>query len=68
MPSILTEVGFISNPDEERWLKSEDYQEALAESLLDGVRAYLSQLNRTQASRLSTRPGIRVAAKGRSSR
>ncbi len=68
MPSILTEVGFISNPEEERWLRSEQYQQKLAESLLDGVRAYLGQLNREQATRLGSKPGARVAAKGRSKR
>ena len=68
MPSILTEVGFISNPEEERWLKSEEYQEKLAESLLEGVRSYLGQLNRAQATKLGVRPGVRVAAKGRSKR
>lgn len=65
MPSILTEVGFISNPEEERWLKSEAYQEKLAESLLEGVKAYLGQLNRNQATKLGNRTGQRVAAKGR---
>ncbi|MBP9947222.1 MAG: N-acetylmuramoyl-L-alanine amidase [Vicinamibacteria bacterium] len=65
MPSILTEVGFISNPEEERWLKSEAYQDKLAESLLEGVKAYLGQLNRNQATKLGDRPGKRVAAKGR---
>jgi N-acetylmuramoyl-L-alanine amidase len=64
MPSILTEVGFISNPEEERWLKSSDYQEKLAESLLEGVRAYLGQLNRNQATKLGARPGLRVTARG----
>ncbi len=68
MPSILTEVGFISNPEEERWLRSEQYQEKLAEALLDGVRVYLGQLNREQATRLGAKPGARVAAKGRSKR
>ena len=68
MPSILTEVGFISNPEEERWLRSEQYQQKLAEALLDGVRAYLGQLNREQATRLGGKPGARVAAKGRSKR
>jgi N-acetylmuramoyl-L-alanine amidase len=65
MPSILTEVGFISNPEEERWLKSDEYQQKLAESLLEGVRTYLGQLNRTQTTKLGVRPGVRVAAKGR---
>jgi N-acetylmuramoyl-L-alanine amidase len=64
MPSILTEVGFISNPEEEKWLKSEEYQTKLAESLLEGVRAYLGQLNRSQATKLEGRSGARVSAKG----
>lgn len=65
MPSILTEVGFISNPEEERWLKSEAFQDKLAESLLEGVKAYLGQLNRNQVTSLGNRPGQRVPAKGR---
>jgi N-acetylmuramoyl-L-alanine amidase len=65
MPSILTEVGFISNPEEERWLKSEEYQQKLAASLLEGVRTYLGQLNRTQATKLGVKPGVRVSARGR---
>ena len=43
-------------------------QQKLAEALLDGVRAYLGQLNRDQATRLGAKPGARVAAKGRSKR
>lgn len=65
MPSILTEVGFISNPEEEKWLRSDEYQQKLAESLLEGVRTYLGQLNRTQATGLGGRQGARVAARGR---
>lgn len=68
MPSILTEVGFVSNPIEERWLKSDKYQDKLAQSLLGGVRSYLAQLNRGQATKLGSRPGVRVNAKGRKKR
>jgi N-acetylmuramoyl-L-alanine amidase len=41
MPSILAEVGFISNPDEETLLKQEAYRQSLAEALFDGVRKYV---------------------------
>ena len=68
MPSILTEVGFISHTEEERWLKSEAYQQKLAESLLEGVRSYLSQLNRSQTTSLDGRSGVRVPVKGRPKR
>jgi len=65
MPSILTEVGFISHPEEEAWLKSSAYQDKLAESLLEGVRSYLRQLNQSQNTRLEGREGVRVPVKGR---
>ena len=68
MPSILTEVGFISNPDEERWLKSEPYQEQLSRSILEGVRSYLAQVNQAQSGKLGSRSGLRVAARSRSRR
>jgi N-acetylmuramoyl-L-alanine amidase len=41
MPSILAEVGFISNPDEETLLKKEAYRQSLAEALFEGVKKYV---------------------------
>jgi N-acetylmuramoyl-L-alanine amidase len=41
MPSILAEVGFISNPDEEKLLKQESYRQAIAEALFKGVKLYV---------------------------
>lgn len=60
MPSILTEVGFISNAEEERWLRSDEYQNRLAESLLVGVRHYLGQLSTDPTTRVAGRAGERV--------
>ena len=40
IPSILVETAFISNPAEEKQLKSSGHQEALATAILGGVRAY----------------------------
>jgi len=65
MPSVLTEVGFISHPQEEAWLKSSAYQDKLAESLLEGVRTYLTQLNQSQNTRLEGREGVRVPVQAR---
>ena len=48
MPSILAEISFISHPQEERLLKSPEHRQRIAESLLDGVKAYLQALDRTQ--------------------
>ena len=40
VPSILVETGFISNPTEERNLRSREHQESLAQAILAGVRNY----------------------------
>lgn len=37
MPAALVEVGFISNPEEEERLKSDDYQILLAEAIYRGI-------------------------------
>jgi len=42
MPSILAEVSFISNPDEERLLSQESYRSTLAASIASGIKAYLN--------------------------
>jgi N-acetylmuramoyl-L-alanine amidase len=39
-PSILVETGFISNPTEERNLRSATHQARLADAVLNGVRNY----------------------------
>lgn len=43
IPSILIETAFISNPDEERRLNDEAYQEKMAEAILRGIRGYLAK-------------------------
>lgn len=40
MPAILVEVGFISNPAEERWLSSGAEQSMVADSIADGVAGF----------------------------
>ena len=44
MPSILAEVSFISNPDDERLLRSEDRRQQIADALFEGVRSYFGTL------------------------
>jgi N-acetylmuramoyl-L-alanine amidase len=43
VPSILVETAFISNPQEEKRLNDEAYQEKLARALLDGIRDYIAK-------------------------
>ena len=40
MPAVLVEIAFISNPEEERLLASEAYQEKIAAALARGIEAY----------------------------
>jgi N-acetylmuramoyl-L-alanine amidase len=65
MPSILAEIAFVSNPDDERLLKTDAHRERIAYGLFQGVREYLDSLNRVQGRQL-TGPsrGSRVASKG----
>ncbi|MDZ7261941.1 MAG: N-acetylmuramoyl-L-alanine amidase [candidate division KSB1 bacterium] len=44
MPSILVEVGFISNPQEERLLKTNQYRQQIAEALFSGIQDYSQTL------------------------
>jgi N-acetylmuramoyl-L-alanine amidase len=43
IPSILVETAFISNPDEERRLNDEAYQEKIARAVLRGVKSYIAR-------------------------
>ncbi len=42
IPSVLVETAFISNPDEEQRLRSEEYQEQLADALMRGILRYFA--------------------------
>ena len=43
IPSILVETAFISNPEEERQLRSERYQETMAQAVLRGIKKYFQK-------------------------
>ena len=43
IPSVLVETAFISNPDEEAKLRSEDYQVQLADALMRGITRYFAR-------------------------
>jgi N-acetylmuramoyl-L-alanine amidase len=52
MPSILAEISFVSNPGDERKLRTPDYRQRIAESLYRGIAKYVSGLS-----------GVKVASK-----
>ena len=42
IPSILIETAFISNPEEEKRLNDDAYQDKLAEAIFSGIKKYLA--------------------------
>lgn len=42
MPSILAEIGYVSNPAEEKRLRSRAFQRQVAEAIFDGIKAYVT--------------------------
>ena len=50
MPSVLAEIGFVSNPREEALLKKPDYRQKLAEALYRGVAKYAESLSHFQVA------------------
>jgi N-acetylmuramoyl-L-alanine amidase len=43
VPSILVETAFISNPQEEKRLNDEGYQDKLARAILEGIKEYIAK-------------------------
>jgi N-acetylmuramoyl-L-alanine amidase len=43
IPSVLVETAFISNPDEESRLRSDAYQEQLADAIMRGINRYFAK-------------------------
>ncbi|HBG47141.1 MAG TPA: hypothetical protein DDW94_09170 [Deltaproteobacteria bacterium] len=46
MPAVLVEVGFISNPSEEKWLSSGKDQARIAEAIAEGVMSFKNIITR----------------------
>ncbi len=43
-PSVLLELGYISNPEEEKIINSKNYQQQIAEAIAKGIQKYFSQI------------------------
>ncbi|HZV54713.1 MAG TPA: N-acetylmuramoyl-L-alanine amidase [Rhodocyclaceae bacterium] len=43
IPSILVETAFISNPEEEKRLADDNYQDQMAEAILRGIKRYFAK-------------------------
>jgi N-acetylmuramoyl-L-alanine amidase len=53
MPSILAEIGFVSNPHDEKLLQRPDQRQRIAEALFKGVSQYANSLSHVQIARAS---------------
>ncbi|HEU4351564.1 MAG TPA: N-acetylmuramoyl-L-alanine amidase [Burkholderiales bacterium] len=62
VPSILVETAFISNPEEERRLNDEAYQDKLARAILDGIREYVAKHPPRPQGPTARHPLVRQAA------
>ncbi len=57
MPSVLTEIGFLTNPKEEKLLNSTQGQEKIAQSITDAIIEYYKYIKaNTQVQVISTKP------------
>ena len=50
MPSILTEISFLSNPADEQLLKKPEHRQRIAEGVFTGVTSYLQSMNSLNAT------------------
>jgi N-acetylmuramoyl-L-alanine amidase len=51
MPSVLAEICFISNPQDEKLARTPENRQAIAESLFEGVRSYAETLSGTKTAK-----------------
>jgi N-acetylmuramoyl-L-alanine amidase len=54
MPSILTEISFVSSPADERNLQSAAYRQQIAEALYKGIARYQETAPRSKIAQLQT--------------
>jgi len=68
MPSVLSEISFLSNPSDEKLLKKPDQRQRIAEGLYHGMSDYLESLNSLSYNeqRPAPRPDSTIESRGNS--
>jgi N-acetylmuramoyl-L-alanine amidase len=57
MPSVLAEIGFVTNPQDEKLMKKPPHREKIAEALYKGIAQYASGLSHFQVARQGSTSG-----------
>jgi N-acetylmuramoyl-L-alanine amidase len=52
MPAVLVEMGFLSNPEQEAQLTSDEFKNRVVQSLFDAIVRYRGRIDAQAASRL----------------
>jgi N-acetylmuramoyl-L-alanine amidase len=60
IPSILIETAFLTNPEEEKKLKDDKYQDKMAQAILVGIRKYFSANPPLARSKLAQNESSRI--------
>lgn len=61
IPSLLVETGYLSNPSEERMLKSPSHQQQIAQAIFTGITSYFHQ-HPPPGTYLANQEGTRVGS------
>lgn len=59
MPSVLVELGFISNKEEEKYLNNNENQVKLATAIFNGIKEYKHELDKKSGGAKSEELGVR---------
>lgn len=60
MPSVLAEISFLSNPNDEQWLKKPENRQRVAEGLYHGIESYLHSTNSLTYNQIRPAPEPRT--------
>jgi N-acetylmuramoyl-L-alanine amidase len=58
MPAVLAEIAFISNPTDEKLLKTTKFRQEVAEHLFKGISGYADSLGNTSAAQKKNPEGM----------
>ena len=58
MPSVLAEVSFLSNPQDEKLLRTDEHRQKIAEALYAGIEEYVDSLSGVKVARSEDSPSL----------